>query len=602
MSQQSARTIEFPTSSAATDARVTPARGGDLLVRALEAAGVRVVFAYPGGASLEIHQALARSRQIRTILPRHEQGGAFAACGFARATGRAGVCIATSGPGATNLVTGIADAFMDSTPLVAITGQVPRALIGKGAFQEIDVLGLTRPITKRQFQPQRAAEIPQVVRAAFAAAEGGRPGPVLIDVPKDVQLELGIPEAAPEDPPAPPAPAPIPRATLDAILDRIAAAERPVLYVGGGLVSAGPAACAALRELAERTGLPVTTTLMGIGVFPETHPQSLRWLGMHGAAYANWAVDAADLLIAIGARFDDRVTGRVDRFAPGAYVIHADVDPRELGKNKPADLAIACDAGALLEALVGRLRARPARPDLGAWWAQIEAWKARAPFGFRADPAAAAAHLPGVEASEWLDPQLVVERLAALTGGEAILTTGVGQHQMWAAQFYRFNAPRRFLTSGGLGAMGFGYPAALGAKLAFPDREVVDVDGDGSFLMNLQELATAKVEGIAAKAIVLNNQHLGMVVQLEDYACGGVHAHTYLGDPAARAGLYPDFVGLVRGFGVACERIVHRRELEPALRRLLAAREPYVLEVVIPHAPHVLPYIKSGGTVADMIL
>jgi acetolactate synthase-1/2/3 large subunit len=352
------------------------------------------------------------------------------------------------------------------------------------------------------------------------------------------------------------------------------------------VISAG--ASAALLEFAHQTGIPVTTTLLGCGSFPENDPLSLRWLGMHGAAYANWAVDEADLLLAFGVRFDDRVTGRVDKFCQHGFIVHVDIDPSEIGKNKPAHLGLVADLRAFLPALAERLRSRPIRADFRGWRERIASFKERAPFRYHDHP-------------NTLAPQFVVAALYDLTKGEAILTTGVGQHQMWAAQFYRFNSPRRLLTSGGLGAMGFGLPAAIGAKVAFPHREVIDIDGDGSFLMTAHELATAKVEGIAVKAIIINNQHLGMVQQWEDHYCAGVHAHTYLGDPRERDRPYPDFVKLVESFGVACERVTRRDDVKPALQRMLASRDPYVLDIVTPYREHVLPFIPAGGTVADMI-
>ncbi|MDD4933632.1 MAG: biosynthetic-type acetolactate synthase large subunit, partial [Methylacidiphilaceae bacterium] len=458
--------------------------GADAVVAALEKAGVDTVFAYPGGASMVLHQSLTRSRKIRTVLPRHEQGGAFMAGGYARASGRVGVCMATSGPGATNLVTGIADAYMDSVPLIAITGQVKREMIGRGAFQETDVFGLTLPIVKHSYLVISADDIPSIVQEAVLLARTGRPGPVLLDIPKDVQQapvhsqhsnrSIGgckpVPQASDEE--------------LEALLVALETAERPLLYVGGGILSGE--AWEALRRFAEKTRVPVATTLMGIGCFPETHNLSLRWLGMHGTVYANYAADACDLLLAMGVRFDDRVTGNVEEFAKRAKIIHVDVDSSELNKNKRADLPILGDIRDALDRLNEMLEAeRRPRKDHQAWHAQIAEWKSRYPFSYR--------RIPGA-----ILPQQVVEELFHLTRGEAIVTTGVGQHQMWAAQFYQFTQPRSFLSSSGLGTMGFGFPAALGAKVAFPDRQVIDIDGDGSFLMNIQELATAVTEGIPA--------------------------------------------------------------------------------------------------------
>jgi acetolactate synthase-1/2/3 large subunit len=615
------------TKRAAAVVRTEPApmmQGNEIVVAALEREGVDTIFAYPGGASMELHQALTRSKQIRTILPRHEQGGIFAAEGYARATGRAGVCMATSGPGATNLVTGIADANLDSVPLVAITGQVPHHMIGKGAFQETDIFGLTLPIVKHSYLVTEVNDIPRIIKEAFHIAQTGRPGPVVIDIPKNVQqtrtrpvfpTELTLrgydPDKRADDLP------------LNEIVGLIEKAERPVLYVGGGIISAN--ATAELREFAEATGIPVTTTLMGCGAFPGDHPLSLDWLGMHGAAYANWAVNGefrkekrrdgtervvqvapgADLLLAFGVRFDDRVTGKVDKFCEHGTIVHVDIDASELNKNRKAHLPVVSDIGYALKRLLQLVRKRPSERRFTAWHAQIAEWKARAPFRYRlTEEVLKSQHMRdhmGGETDQVILPQMAVELLHELTRGDAILTTGVGQHQMWAAQFYRFKQPRQFLTSAGLGSMGFGYPAALGAKVAFPEREVIDVDGDGSFLMNVQELATAHIENIAAKAMILNNQHLGMVVQWEDRFYAGNRGHTYLGDPENAKQIYPDFVAVARSFNVRAERVMFKRDLRPALEQMLAADEPYVLDVITPYTEHVLPFIPAGKTVAEMI-
>lgn len=611
--------------------RKTPARksaelgpsmsGSEILVACLEREGVDTIFAYPGGASMEIHQALTRSK-IRTVLPRHEQGGAFAADGYGRATGRAGVCMATSGPGATNLVTGIADAYMDSVPLVAITGQVPQAMIGKGAFQETDIYGMTLPVVKHSYLVTDINEIPRIVKEAFHLAQTGRPGPVLIDVPKNVQQARTQPvfpkqvhmrgytadKRASE-------------LELNEIIGLIEKSERPLLYVGGGIITGN--ASQQLRRFAEAAQIPVTTTIMGCGAFPETHALSLRWLGMHGAAYANWAVSGefeprkessqpmriiahgADLLLAFGVRFDDRVTGKVDKFCEGGTIVHLDIDPSELNKNKPAHLPVVSDVKYALGRMADMIQERPIEKKFPAWHEQVAAWKARAPFGYLVTEEVMKSqhmrdHLKGRE-SEVILPQMAIEVLYELSHGEAIITTGVGQHQMWAAQFYKFKHPRQLLTSAGLGAMGYGYPAALGAKVAFPDREVVDIDGDGSFLMNIQELATAHIEKIAAKAMILNNQHLGMVMQWEDKFYHGNRGHTYLGDPEKRHQIYPDYTAVCKSFNVQCERVMYKKELRPAIQRMLDAKEPYVVDVIVPYTEHVLPFIPAGRTVADMI-
>jgi acetolactate synthase-1/2/3 large subunit len=578
--------------------------GSEILVACLEREGVDTIFAYPGGASMEIHQALTKSKKIRTVLPRHEQGGAFAAGGYARATGRAGVCMATSGPGATNLVTGIADAYMDSIPLVAITGQVPQAMIGKSAFQETDIFGLTLPVVKHSYLITDINEIPRVIKEAFHLAQSGRPGPIVVDIPKNIQQQRARPNfdqkvtlrgyhaerKASE-------------IALNEIIGLLEKSERPVLYVGGGIISSE--AHVDLREFAEATQIPVTTTLMGIGAFPETHPLSLKWLGMHGTPYANWAVNEADLLLGFGVRFDDRVTGNVKKFCEHGTIVHIDIDPSEINKNKPANLPIESDVRYALRQLNRMLQERPLSKKYTAWNEKIAGWKIKAPLRYHVtEEILKSQHVQdfmGGDSSQAIMPQQVIELLCKLTAGKAIITTGVGQHQMWAGQYYQFDSPRQFLTSAGLGAMGFGYPAALGAKVACPDRQVVDIDGDGSFLMNVQELATAHIEKIAAKAIILNNQHLGMVMQWEDRFYSGNRGHTYLGDPDNKKQIYPDFVGIAHGFNVPAERVIYQRDLEGALQRMLDSDQPYLLDVVIPYTEHVLPFIKAGGTVADMI-
>ena len=612
---------------AAARAEVGPAMAGcDILVQALEREGVEVIFAYPGGASMEIHQSLTKSK-IRTILPRHEQGGSFAAEGYARATGKAGVCMSTSGPGATNLVTAIADAYLDSCPLVAITGQVNQAMIGRGAFQETDIIGVTLPIVKHSYLVTDVNDIPRIVKEAFYIAQSGRPGPVVIDVPKNVQqaktqpvwptlaqIKKGLPGYTQPDLKAD-------ELALNEIIGLIEKAERPVIYCGGGIISSG--AAAELKKFAEAANIPVTTTLMGIGGFPETHPLSLRWLGMHGAAFANWAVngeyelrksfndpmvkikDGADLMLALGVRFDDRVTGKFEEFCKNGTIVHIDVDASELNKNRKANLPVVGDIKDALTRLNAMLAKRPLNKKRTAWLAQIDEWKKKGPFAYRITPEIANSdhmkdHMQGHEEQVILQ-QMVIETLYELTKGDAIITTGVGQHQMWAGQWFKYEHPRQFITSGGLGSMGYGLPAALGIKVAFPDREVIDIDGDGSFLMNIQELATAHVEKIAAKAIILNNQHLGMVVQWEDNFYAGNRGHTYLGDPEHRPEIYPDYVRVCNSFGVKCERVMFKKDLRAAIQRMLDAKEPYVLDVVTPYSTHVIPFIPANKTVADMI-
>jgi len=568
--------------------------GAEILVACLEREGVSVVFAYPGGASMPIHQALTKSKTIRTLLPRHEQGGVFAAEGFARATGKVGVCMATSGPGATNLLTGIADAYMDSVPLVAITGQVPQAMIGKGAFQETDVFGMTLPVVKHNYLVMNVNEIPRIVKEAFHIARTGRPGPVLIDIPKNIQeartqpifphevhLRGYNPERKADD------------LELNELVGLIEAAREPMIYCGGGIISGE--ASQELIEFAERTQIPVATTLMGIGCFPENHPLSLKWLGMHGTVYANNAVNEADLLLAIGVRFDDRVTGKIEKFAEHGTIVHIDIDNSEINKNKVVRLPILSDVKYALTRLnelferAGRKRVAANHTRFPGWYQKIADWKHSFPLNFK-------------DTETIIQPQYVIRLLHEMTKGEAIITTGVGQHQMWAGQHYDFTHPRTFLTSAGLGSMGFGYPAAIGAKVAMPHKEVIDIDGDGSFLMNIQELATAHVENIAAKAIILNNQHLGMVVQWEDMKYESNRAHTFLGDPRDTKRIYPDYVALCKGFGVPCERVIEKKDLRAAVQRLLDAKEPYVLDVMVPYTEHVLPMIPGGATYKDVIV
>ncbi len=570
-------------------------KGADVLVKCLEREGVDTVFAYPGGASQELHQALTRTTKIRTILPRHEQGGSFAAEGYARVSGKVGVCMATSGPGATNLITAIADAYMDSTPMVAITGQVFQHFIGKSAFQETDVFGITLPIVKHSYLVLNAHDLPRIVKEAFHIARSGRPGPVLVDIPKDVQqaivkpvfpVEIDIPgydvDKKAEDEP------------LKKVLELVSNAKRPVLYVGGGILSSENG-CEELLKFAEHFQIPVTTTLMGLSCFPEDNPLSLFWLGMHGSITANWAVDQSDLLLAFGVRFDDRVTGKVSEYAKRAQIVHIDIDESEHQKNKIVQYPIVSEIGYALKRLNQLAKSQKTkRPDTAAWLETIKGWKKEYPFRY--------------EPSKHILAQEAIQTLYELTKGEAVITTGVGQHQMWAAQFYRFHGPRTWASSLGLGSMGYGYPAAVGAKVALPDKQVIDIDGDGSFVMNIQELATAKIEKIAAKAMILNNQHLGMVVQWEDRFYQSNRAHTILGDrnnigsPDNLGGLYPDFVKIAEGFGVKARRVVKKEELREAIQEMLDHDGPYVLDIIVPYTEHVLPMIPAGKTVQDMII
>ena len=573
--------------------------GADVVVESLIRNGVDVIFAYPGGASMPLHQALTRAAdRLRTILPRHEQGGGFAAQGYARTTGRPGVCMATSGPGALNLVTAIADAKMDSVPMVALTGQVGTSVIGTDAFQETPIVEVCRGITKHHYLVTDANDIARVMREAFHVATTGRPGPVLVDLPKNVQLTQIVPDYdAPMNLPGYHPEVRKPHAEQIAqVAAAIKRAKRPVIYAGGGVIAAD--ASAELRELVRLTGIPVTMTLMGLGAFPGDDPRSLDMLGMHGSVYANQAVDQADLLIAVGVRFDDRVTGKVAEFAQHGFIVHIDIDPSEINKNKLVHVPIVADVKESL-AMLNAIVEPPATP-LDGWYAQIDEWKQEDPFSYD-------------RSFKGILPQHAIAELSRLTAErDTIITVGVGQHQMWSAQFYKFRRPRTWLSSSGLGTMGFGLPAAMGAKVAHPESLVVDIDGDGSILMNIQEFATCHCENIGVKVLLLNNQHLGMVVQWEDRFFKGNRAHTYLGpivnpeasgqgngiSPDAR---YPDFVGIAKGFGWQSETVVERGDLEAALKRLIDAPGPALLDVQVPYQEHVLPMIPSGGTVRDLI-
>lgn len=570
--------------------------GADVLVESLARHGVEVVFAYPGGASMPLHQALTRFRdRIRTILPRHEQGGIFAAEGYARATGRPGVVMATSGPGALNLVTGLADAKMDSVPLVAITGQVPTHVIGTDAFQETPMVEVSRAITKHHYLVQHAREIARIVKEAFHLANTGRPGPVLIDIPKDVQNTIvAHPDhSVPMDLPGyhlPPRPS---REKLDEVLAAIKDSRRPIIYCGGGVIASG--AAPELREFANKTGIPVAMTVHGLGAMPSDHYLSLNMLGMHGTVYANYAINDADLLLALGVRFDDRVTGKLSEFAKHGKIVHVDIDASEINKNKFAHIPVHADVRGFL----GAINPLSAPGDWREWHQRIDEWRATEPMSYdRRD--------------DLIMPQFVIDKFSELTQGEFIMTTGVGQHQMWAAQWTRFKHPRTWITSGGLGSMGYGLPAAMGAQAAFPDALVVDIDGDGSFAMNIQELATVHCEKLPVKVIVLNNQHLGMVVQWEDRFHDGNRAHTYLGpidQPEATGrgegelpeSIYPDFVAIARGFGVAGRHVRKKDEVAGALEEMIAHPGPFVLDVLVPYQEHVLPMIPSGMSVRDII-
>jgi acetolactate synthase-1/2/3 large subunit len=575
----------------------TPMSGADILVEALIRHGVDTVFAYPGGASMPIHQSLTKvAGRLRTILPRHEQGGGFMAHGYARTTGKASVCMSTSGPGATNFVTCLADAKMDSIPIIAITGQVSTNVLGNDAFQETPMVEICRGITKHHYLVTRTEDLTRIVREAFHIATTGRPGPVIIDVCKDVQIKKVVPDwDAPMDLPGYRPLRRARRAELEQIVAAIRASKKPFIYAGGGVTHAG--AAAELKEFAELTGIPVGLTVHGLGNFPADHYLCLQMLGMHGTVYSNYAINDADLLLALGVRFDDRVTGKLSEFAKHGKIVHVDIDKSEIHKNKFAHVPVHGDLRAALADLNALLREDASADLVGGgrytdWWRQIDEWRAGEPLKFQ-------------ETEKAIIPQYAIKRLWEILRDrgqldDTIITTGVGQHQMWAAQFFHFNRPRKWITSGGLGTMGFGLPSALGAKVAFPNDLVIDIDGDGSFLMNVQELATAYAEKIPAKVLLLNNQHLGMVMQWEDRFFGSNRAHTYLGagedhDP------YPDFVTIAEGFGVAAREVSDKGDLDAALVEMIESKGPFVLNVHVPHQEHVLPMIPSGMTVKDII-
>jgi acetolactate synthase-1/2/3 large subunit len=572
----------------------TPMLGADILVQCLVRHGVDVLFAYPGGASMPIHQALTRvGDRLRTILPRHEQGGGFAAEGYARASGKVGVCLATSGPGATNFVTCLADAKLDSTPLVAITGQVGTPVIGTDAFQETPIVEVCRAVTKHHYLVTRTEDLVRVFKEAFHIAGTGRPGPVIVDVPKDVQMRSVV--VADWDPPMNlPGYRPsrrAARAELTRVLELLRSSRKPIIYAGGGIIASGAAPY--LKAFAERTGIPVALTLQGLGGFPSDHFLCLQMLGMHGTVYANYSVNDADLLLALGVRFDDRVTGKVSEFAKHGKIVHIDIDPSEINKNKAADVPIVADVGQALQDLLQMLDEVEFRvPCFADWIRQVEHWRETEPLRY-------------ADRDDAILAQYAIQRLWQIVKDrgeldETIVTTGVGQHQMWAAQYWHFNHPRRWVTSGGLGSMGFGLPSAMGAQAAFPHKTVIDIDGDGSFLMNIQELACCYTEKLPIKVLLLNNQHLGMVMQWEDRFHGGNRAHTYLGAGHDKEP-YPDFVALAKGFRCGARCVSRKDDLDAALEEMLDSDGPFVLDVMVPYQEHVLPMIPGGQTVRDII-
>ncbi len=559
--------------------------GAEMVIRALKDQGVTHIFGYPGGAVLPIYDALFQSEGIVHVLVRHEQGAVHAAEGYARSTGKPGVVLVTSGPGATNAVTGIADALMDSIPLVVLTGQVATHLIGNDAFQECDTVGITRPCTKHNWLVKDVNDLARVLHEAFQIASTGRPGPVVVDIPKDVQFRQGRyvgpasvrhrtyrPKTEPD------------LAGIVKALDMMERAKKPLLYTGGGIVNAGPEASRLLRELAALTGFPVTSTLMGLGAFPASSPQWLGLCGMHGTYEANKAMHDCDLMVCLGARFDDRVTGAVDKFSPGSKKIHLDIDPSQINKNIRVDLPIIADAAKALKEMVHFWKSqRRKRALLGDWWAEIEGWRAKDSLAFR-------------NCDTLIKPQHAVDRLFALTRGRDVyVTTEVGQHQMWAAQRFRFEEPNRWMTSGGLGTMGYGLPAALGVQIAHPDALVIDIAGEASVQMTMQEMSTAVQYGLPVKIFILNNRYMGMVRQWQQLLHGGRYSHSY-------SEALPDFVKLADAFGCVGLRAETPAELDAKIVEMIEVPRPVLFDCRVDPDENCYPMIPSGAAHDQMIL
>ncbi len=564
----------------------TKMTGAQIIVEALKREGVDIVFGYPGGAVIDIYDELYRTPEIKHVLVRHEQGATHAADGLARSTGKVGVCLVTSGPGATNTVTGIATAYMDSIPIVVLTGQVPTKLIGNDAFQEVDITGITRPCTKHNFLVKRVEDLAWTLKAAFHIARTGRPGPVLVDLPKDIQQaktefqwpeEIKLRSYNPVYEPH--------KRQVEKAYRLLEASTRPVILVGGGVIASG--AHEEVRELAELLHIPVTMTLMGLGGFPGTHEYSLGMLGMHGTYYANMAVANSDLIIAVGARFDDRVTGKVDAFAPMAKIVHIDIDPTSIQKNVRVDVPIVGDCKRALAKLLEIIKevGRPSKlwkEQFKEWWEQIDIWKRRYPLTYKQD-------------GEHIKPQFVIEKLYELTKGDAIVCTEVGQNQMWTAQFYKFDKPRTLLSSGGLGTMGYGFPAAIGAQMANPDKLVIDIAGDGSIQMNIQEMATAMDQRLPIKVIILNNGYLGMVRQWQELFYDRRYS-------AVQFSTIPDFVKLAEAYGAVGLRATKPDEVEGVLKKALETNNLVLVDIHIAPEEGVFPMVPAGRATTEMIL
>jgi acetolactate synthase-1/2/3 large subunit len=561
--------------------------GAEMVIEALADQGVEHLFGYPGGAVLPIYDALFQQKKVQHILVRHEQGAVHAAEGYARSTGKVGCVLVTSGPGATNAVTGLTDALCDSIPLVVITGQVPTHLIGNDAFQECDTVGITRPCTKHNYLVKSVADLPRVLHEAFHIAKSGRPGPVVVDIPKDIQFATGA-YSRPKDFQHKGY-----RPKLKGDLDRIKAAielmrhaKRPLFYTGGGIVNSGPEASHLLRELVKLTGFPITSTLMGLGAYAAADPQWLGMLGMHGTYEANLSMHDCDLMICIGARFDDRITGRLDAFSPDSKKIHVDIDPSSINKNVKVDVPIIGDCAHVLEDMVRLWRSGAMQPDkqaLDAWWKEIERWRARKSLAYR-------------NSNEIIKPQYAIERLYDATKGrDTYITTEVGQHQMWAAQFYRFEEPNRWMTSGGLGTMGYGLPAAVGVQVAHPNSLVIDIAGEASVLMTMQEMSTAVQHDLPIKIFVINNQYMGMVRQWQELLHGGRYSHSY-------TEALPDFVKLADAYhavGIRCER---PGDLDGAIREMIDVKRPVIFDCVVDPNENCFPMIPSGRAHNEMLL
>jgi acetolactate synthase-1/2/3 large subunit len=561
--------------------------GAEMVVRALADQGVAHLFGYPGGAVLPIYDEIFKQDKVRHILVRHEQGAVHAAEGYARSTGKVGCVLVTSGPGATNAVTGLTDALCDSIPLVCITGQVPTHLIGNDAFQECDTVGITRPCTKHNYLVKDVNDLARVLHEAFHIASTGRPGPVVVDIPKDVQFAKGM-YSKPKDFPHK-GYRPKVKGDLDRIrqaVDLMGKAKRPLFYTGGGIVNSGPAASHLLRELVKLSGFPITSTLMGLGAFPASDPQWLGMLGMHGTMEANMAMHDCDLMICIGARFDDRITGRLDAFSPGSTKIHVDIDASSINKNVKVDVPIIGDCAHVLEDMVRLWRTSSILVDkkaLGNWWKEIDKWRQRKSLSYR-------------KSNEIIKPQYAIERLYELTKDrDTYITTEVGQHQMWAAQFYRFEEPNRWMTSGGLGTMGYGLPSSVGVQLAHPNSLVIDIAGEASVLMNMQEMSTAAQYKLPIKIFIINNQYMGMVRQWQELLHGGRYAESYTHS-------LPDFVKLAEAYhavGIRCE---NPGDLDEAIREMINVDKPVIFDCVVDQAENCFPMIPSGRAHNEMLL